>query len=245
MRIKTFCDGKEEYTLASFDTRELAEAFVKREKKRISVALYPSLSADIGLLCRSPLWGNESMAEALRALSYYLGIHAGWPMENVTVECENGNVISLPLVANPLADILIKTSFCKQTFENVDIFAPFAEHSAVRFAPPHAFLLIDSACVDAVNLSGAESFFSKDAPRMDLPVCFASLQGNVLRLRTLVRDIGEVVADDTMYMCALFYFFSAGRAEKGILYEAENGTYRIVDGCTVEAARRLSPVEFR
>jgi hypothetical protein len=66
-----------------------------------------------------------------------------------------------------------------------------------------------------------------------------------LRLRALVRGVGEILADDAMYMRALAYFFSVGRVEKGIPYEAENGTYRIVDDRTVEAARRLSPIEFQ
>ena len=87
MRYKIFYDGKEKYTLASFDTRKMAEAWIKREESTPKCALFPSLSADIGLLSDAPLWGGEITPEALRAVSYYLGVCAGWPLEAVAVDC--------------------------------------------------------------------------------------------------------------------------------------------------------------
>jgi hypothetical protein len=242
MRIKNYCDGKEEYPLASSDSREAAETFIKKERRCAALALYPSLSADIGLLSRSPLWGREVTPEAMRAISYYFGVQLGWPLELAEVSCENGKTISVPLSRNPLSDISEKINICKEMFEKTIVFAPFASHAAVRFRSPFEFILVESECVDAVDPSLSESLFSKDAPRLGLPVCFASLENRSLRLRAVVRGIGETVADDAMYMRALAYFYFVGRAEARILYEAAGGAYRVLGASAVESLRKISPI---
>lgn len=242
MKMKIYCDGKEEYPLASCDSREAAEAFIKKERRSAALALYPSLSADIGLLSQSPLWGSAVTPEAMRAISYYLGIQLGWPLDLAEISCENGKTISIPLAQNPLSDISEKINICKEMFEKTIVFAPFASHAAVRFRPPFNFILVESECVDAVDPALAESLFSKDAPRIGLPVCFASLEKRVLRLRAIVRGIGEIGADDAMYMRALAYFYFVGRAEAGAWYEAAGGAYRVLGASAVESLRKLSPI---
>ena len=242
MRMKIYCDGKEEYPLASLDSKEAAEAFIEKERRSAALALYPSLSADIGLLSHSPLWGWEVTPEAMRAISYYFGVQLGWPLDLAEISCENGKIISIPLAQNPLSDISEKINICKEMFEKTVVFVPFASHVAVRFRPPFDFILIESECADAVDPLLAESLFSKDAPRLGLPICFASLEKKTLRLRAVKRGVGETMADDAMYMRALAYFYFIGRAEAGAWYEAADGAYRVLGACTVESLRKISPI---
>lgn len=242
MRYKIFYDGKEKYTLASFDTREMAEAWIKREGGTPKCALFPSLSADIGLLSDAPLWGGEITPEALRAVSYYLGICAGWPLEAVTVDCGAKTPISLSLASRSEEKISEKIKFCKQLFESTEVFTSSLSHVAVRFFAPFSFVLIESECPSAVDLCTAEGLRNADDPRLSCPICFASLQEKRLLLRACMRGLGEITADDSMYTRALAYFYLRGRVSMEDTYEGGGGFYRVCKNQTVEALRALSTV---
>ena len=244
MRYKIFYDGKEKYTLASFDTREMAEAWIEREENAPKCALYPSLSADIGLLSDALPWGREITPEALRAVSYYLGICAGWPLEAVTVDCGAKTPISLALASHSEEKISEKIKFCKQIFENTEVFVSSVSHTAVRFFHPFPFILIESECPSAVDLGAAEGLQTANDPRLTCPICFAALQERQLLLRTCMRGLGEIKADDSMYMRVLAYFYLCGRASMEDTYEGGGGFYRVCKNQTVEALRSLSSVSL-
>lgn len=242
MRYKIFYDGKEKYTLASFDTREMAEVWIKREERSPKCALFPSLSADIGLLSDAPLWGREITPEALRAVSYYFGICAGWPLDVVAVECGEKKLISLPLVSNSEEKIYQRIKICKQMFENTEVFTAFSSHTAIRFFSPFSFVLIESECPDAVDLCTAEGMQTAEKCRLSCPICFAALREKNLLLRACMRGRGEMTADDSMYMRALAYFYLRGRASMEDTYVGGGGFYRVCENQTVEALRTLSPI---
>ena len=110
-------------------------------------------------------------------------------------------------------------------------------HEAIFFDAPNAFYMIESDHPIAVDLSAAESLRTVDFPRIDLPICFASLSESLLQLRVCKRGMGELCADDLMYMHALAYFVSIGRAAPDCLYEAAGGRYRIRGAFTAESLR--------
>ncbi len=241
MRYEIFYDGKEKYPLCSCDTKEMAEAWIKEEANGKKCALFPSLSADIGLMADSPLWGGEITPEALRAVSYYLGILAGWPMDAVSVDCGEKKPRLLPLASKSEEKISCILRFCKQMFENTTVFCSSVSHAAVRFHAPFPFVMIDSACPRAVDLYVAKAMREEDEAHISLPLCFAALEGESLFLRACMRGRAEVQADDSMYMRALAYFYLSGRASIGAVYEGNGGFYRVRENQTVEALRILSP----
>jgi len=232
MRYKTLYDGQEKHTLASFDTKEQAQAYIKNTETA-ATALYPTLSADVGMLTHSPIWGSAPTPQALRAASYYLGVSAGWPMREIAMECESEKIITLSLSPDPTGKIPQKRKICKQMFENITVFNANAEHAAALFSAPFAFVLIGSEAVEAVDLSLAGGLRSADANIFGLPICFASPEGDVLKLRACQSGRGTVFADDVMHMLALAYLYRIGRAEAGRSYFAAGGEYRVEGGFSV------------
>ncbi len=242
MRTIILSDGNEEYTLCSLGAREQAEAWIREKKDSAALALYPTLSADIGLVCRSPLWGGEITPQALRAVSYYFGILAGWPMISISVEAENGKIFLLPLMTDREEKNPQKTTFCKQLFTNMVVLTSSVSHPAVRFCAPFSFIMIESEHTEAVDISLSEGFRTSDALRADVPICFASIEEDRLCLRACMRGHGEMRPDDMMHMRALSYFYLCGRAEQGRLYKGAEGLYRIAGGRVAESLRRVSCV---
>lgn len=230
-------DGQEKHALASFDTKEQAQAYIKNTETA-ATALYPTLSADVGMLTHAPLWGNTPTPQALRAVSYYLGISAGWPMREITLECENEKMFSLPLFHDPTGKIPKKCKISKQLFENITVFNSAVKHEATLFGAPFAFVLIGSETVEAVDLSHAGSLRSADANILGLPICFASLADDSLKLRACLGGRGALLADDVMHMLALAYFYRIGRADAGRSYFAAGGEYR-VEGSFAVSLRSL------
>jgi hypothetical protein len=190
------------------------------------------------MLTHAPLWGNTPTPQALRAVSYYLGISAGWPMREITLECEDGKIISLPLThdSNEKNSQIIK--ICKQIFENITVFNASVKHGAALFYAPFAFVLIESEVIEAVDLSLVGGLRSADANILGLPICFASLAEDALKLRVCQSGHGVLLADDVMHMLALAYFYQIGRADAGRLYFAAGGEYR-VEGNAVLSLRSL------
>ena len=234
-------DGQEKHALAAFDTKEQAQAFIKKAET-VATALYPTLSADVGMLTHSPLWGSTPTPQALRAVSYYLGISAGWPMQEITLECGNEKILSLPLSHDPSEKNPQKYKICKQLFENITVFNAAVKHEAAIFSAPFAFVLIGSESVEAVDLSLVGGLRSADANILGLPICFASLAEDALKLRACQSGRGALLADDVMYMLALSYFYRIGRADAGRSYFAASGEYR-VEGNTVLSLRSLCEQE--
>lgn len=241
MRTIQLYDGKEKYTLASFDSREKAIAFVRQDDFAPKCALYPSHFAEIGMISYSPLWGNAITPEALRAVSYYFGILCGWPMKTIAVECENKSILSLDLTKNPMEENFQKLKIYKQSFAKSTVFSSSASHDAILVQGENSFLLIESDLVNAVDLSTAELLRTEKMPRIDSPICFASLSDDALQLRACKRGRGEVCADDLSYMHALAYFLSIGRAVPDRMYAAAGGLYRI-RGSAAESLRALSVI---
>lgn len=239
MRITKLYDGKEEYSLASFDTREQALLWIQKGDRLAKCALFPSLSADIGMISFSPLWDSRVTPEAFRAVSYYLGVLCGWPMEEVTVETENKNAIPLPLYSAQSAENSQKIKICKQLFEKTTIFTSSVSHEAIRVRAELDFFMIVSDCVSAVDFSAAEGFRMTDALRVDFPICFASLSDGAMQLRAYKRGVGALSADDFMHMHALAYFVFDGRAAPDRFYEAAGGSYRMHGAFAAESLRAV------
>ncbi len=241
MRYKILYDGKEKHALAAFDTKEQALAYIKK-KETAATALYPTLSADVGMLTHSPLWGNAPTPQSLRAVSFYLGISAGWPMREIEIECEDGKIISLSLSHDLAAKTPQKHKICKQMFENITVFNASVTHGAALFCAPFAFVLIESEEIEAVDLSLAQGLRSADANILGLPICFASLAEDALKLRACQSGRGAFSADDVMHMLALAYFYRIGRADAGRSYFAAGGEYRVDDRAVV-SLRKLCEEE--
>ena len=241
MRTIKLYDGKEEYILASFASKEQAAAFVSEKAPSPRCALFPSLSADIGMIAGSPLWGNAVTPEALRAVSYYVGILCGWPQKEISVACENGRILLLPLAKQERQEILQKAKICKPTFAKTQVFDAFVTHTAVEIRAENTFLLIESDAPNAVAPSTVETLRTPEVLRINLPICYALLSDAELRLRVLLRGKGEALADDLLYMHALAYFHSIGRTVPDRAYAAAGGAYRI-RGSAAESLRTLSLV---
>lgn len=241
MRAIKLYDGKEEYTLASFMSKEQAAAFVREKTLSLKCALFPSLSADIGLICASPLWGNAVTPEALRAVSYYFGVLCGWPQREITVACESGSILSLELTKRSVCENSQKIKICKPKFTKTEVFNASVRHEAVAIRAETEFLLIASDHPNTVDPSAVETLRAPDALRVDVPICFASLSEAELCLRVCLRGRGEAFADDLLYMQALAYFYWIGRASPDRMYAAAGGLYRIREA-TAESLRTLLPV---
>ena len=226
MRYKTLYDGQEKHTVASFDTKEQAQAFIQKAELA-ATALYPTLSADVGMLTHSPIWGSAPTPQALRAASYYLGVSAGWPMREITVEREDGKIVPLSLAHSSSERISQKLTICKQLFENIAVMTGSVSHEAVKISAPFSFVLIECDEIDAVDLKRAEGLRSIDSNILGLPICFASLSDDALKLRACQSGRGTVFADDVMHMLALAYLYRIGRAEAGRPYFAAGGEYRV------------------
>lgn len=234
-------DGQEKHALAAFDTKEQALAYINKTETA-ATALYPTLSADVGMLTHAPLWGNTPTSQSLRAVSYYLGISAGWPMREITLECENEKMFSLPLFHDPMGKIPQKCKISKQLFENITVFNATIKHEAMLLNAPFAFALIESEKVEAVDLSLAGGLRSADTNILGLPICFASLVGDTFKLRVFQSGRGAVLADDVMHMLALACFYRIGRADAERSYFAADGEYR-VEGGAVVSLRSLCAVD--
>ncbi len=237
MRYKLFYDENRKIPLYSVESRERAIALAESEKQSLSVALYPSLFADVGAVFCSDLWGREVTPEGLRAVGFYFGRVLGWPFPEITVECEGERVLSIPLYG-VTENLSVKTKICKQLFENICIYSHSVSHSAVLFSPPFSFVLVESEECEAVNFAVAEELRA-DREIGDLPLCFASLKGEKMQLRVMRRGKGEVEIDDRLCLSVLSYFIETERAAYGREYSALGGKYRIEQSRAAEAVRSL------
>ena len=231
MKSMTFYDGNQKYSLSIFENKEKAMAYRGAECR-----LFPSLSADIGLLCRTALWKNTVTPEALRAASFYFGKVAGWPIKEIFAELENGT--TLPIALSEKEDeIWIKTKICKQLFENILVFSSSVMHDAVLIEGENSFVFVESLHPDAVDVKTAEGLRATK-PIAGLPLYFGSIADGELCLRA----VRSPLADDLVCMHILMHLVSVGHAACGMEYHYSGGKYRAESEIFVSAARALTLV---
>ena len=231
MKSMTFHDENQKYSLSIYENKEKA-----MEQGDAECRLFPSLSADIGLFCRTALWQRTVTPEALRAVSFYFGKVAGWPMEEILIELESGKTLPLSL-SSKANKIWVKTKICKQIYENISLFSYSVIHDAVLVAGEHPFVFVESAHPNAVDVKTAEGLRATE-PIRGLPMYFGSLAGDALRLAA----VRSPLADDFVCMHILMYLISVGRAARGTDYHYRGGSYRAETGDSMCAARALTLV---
>ncbi len=237
MRYKLLYDQNRKIPLYSAENRAQALVAVESAAEPLCVALFPSLKAEIGVLFRSALWGGLVTLEGLRAVGYYFGRILGWPLREILVELEDGRTEAVPLFFEETEENPIKTKICKQLFSSICLSTHFVSHSAVLFSPPYAFLLVESVEEKAVNF-GALQGLRADREVGDIPICFAALDGEEMRIRAMLRENREILADDRICLSALAYFLETERAAYGKEYRALGGKY-CVERSGAAVARRL------
>ncbi len=235
MKSMTLYDGNQKYFLCIFESKEKACA-QGIEKSVAQCRLYPSLDADIGLVSKSAFWGERITPEALRAVSFYFGTVAGWPMKEIAVELGGGEICPLAL-AHKKEEIWIKTKICKELFEKISLFSSFVSHDAVLFLGDHPFVFVESGLPAAVNLKVAEGLRASK-PIGDLPIIFGSLSGEEL----LLRSMRLPYIDDLIISHILAYLVRMHHAGCEKKYKCMGGIYRVLTPCSVLCARRLSIV---
>ena len=229
MKHMTFYDENQKYSLYIHESKSQASA-----QKAEGCHLYPSLSCDIGLALRGAPYSDGVTPEALRAMSFCFGVVAGWPMDDITVECENGKEICLPLAHNKEDMIPIKTKICKDLFENITVLSSSVSHSAVIIQHERPFVFIESSLPSSVKPAAAEGLrCSKPIER--LPLLFGSLSGDIL----LLNAVRLALVDDLMIAHLLCYLARIGHAAYGKDYEYRGGRFRVLSPFLACSHRRL------
>ena len=229
MKHMTFYDENQKYSLYIHGGKSEALA-----QKNEGCHLYPSLSCDIGLALRGVPYSDGVTPEALRAMSFCFGVVAGWPMDDITVECENGKEICLPLVHKKEDMIPIKTKICKDLFENITVFSSSVSHSAALIQHEHSFVFIESNLPSSVNLAAAEGLRGSK-PIEQLPILFGSLSGDALHLNAV--RLAHV--DDLVIAHLLCYLARIGHAAYGKVYKYKGGLFHVISPFLVCSCRRL------
>ena len=225
MKKMTFFDENRDYPLYIYERREAALA-----EKGEGCCLYPSLFGDVGILD-----GEERISpEAARAVSFYFGSVAGWPMGEIEVAREGEKTFLLPLCHKKEEMIPININICKELFENIVLFSSAVSRDAMLIRCEQPFVLIPSDEPAAVDLKKAESLRAS-LPIEKMPMLFGGVTGSALSLFAVRTEI----CDDRTVAHLLCALCRTGKAAYGTEYEYRGGRFCVKSPFLAVAKRRL------